>query len=161
MKKKKREKKVNKKIIKILTICLLIVILLLLGIYIVLKIEDKNRITKKSMGDTTTYTLKSTTLHKLKAEGVEATDIQIEEDNNILYFTINLKNNTNKKIHGFELGLEVLNSKNKQVTILYFSKEDTIQANGTYTLAGTANIEKNASDIDHAKLLYFHAKEEE
>ena len=55
----------------------------------------------------------------------------------------------------------VLNSKNKQVSILYFSKEDTIQANGTYTLAGTANIEKTASDIDHAKLLYFHAKEEE
>ena len=161
MKKKKNEKKQSKRLNKKTLITILVIILLLLVVYIALKVEDRNRITKKKMGENTVYDLKSTTLHKLKADGIKVTDINIEKTKDLLYFTINIENNTNKKIHGFDFGVEILSAKNERVSILYYHKDDTINANGTYTLTGTANINETTAEIDHAKLLYFHAKEEE
>lgn len=153
--KEKTNKIRNKKLLKIITA---IIILIILALLIIVTIDNSKRLTKVEKGETTTYVLKSTFLHKMKKNDVEITTLKIEQKGELLYLTTTLKNRTNKAIHGFDIAIEVYNSKDERITVLNYNNEDTIQPKGSMVLTGSADYSNDIKSLSYAKIDFFEKK---
>ena len=95
--------------------------------------------------------IKSSAANPIKKDGLEATNIEIQNYGSNLVINTTIKNHTKEKIDGFYIEIELLDKDGNAVTMIAENSKAVIEAGGEYLLENGAGTE-NGQNIVNARI---------
>ena len=151
-KKKSNKKKNNKAFVKV-GIVLIGILLVAACIYLFSEIR---RVTVKKDGLETKYVIHNNIFHPMKKDGLEITKMEIRQAGTFLETKVTIKNNTNKTLKDYEIGISVLNGSRKEITQINTTQKEELKPNQTAVITGMTVLQDNKIHPRSGKILYLN-----
>ena len=121
-------------------------------------INNTNEISYKIDNEEQTVSLKSTEKNPIQKDDIEAKNIEIKNNGEEVQVETILKNNTNEKIEGFFIQIDLQNEAGETITTISEESKEVIEKNSEITLNNLVTGINNAMEIKKAEIVQIQKK---
>ena len=148
----------NKKIVISVGVLLIVIIIIIIAIAIFNNKNNSennttNQTSESTPSSTPTFTIESTKDNPIEMNGIEASSLQIKNNNGDVEIITTLRNNTQENINGFFIEINLLDKDNNIITTISENSKKTIKAYSNHTMTNYISALDNAEDITNAQIV--------